>query len=198
MLKGVLESKGISVSEKRISESLERVAPLQFDQRRNDTMDRTNPLPYSALSFGHKLHVDQNEKLKMFGVTHIIARDGYSGKIISYCTMPVKNNLAIYDGILRYVQNNFTIVYYYSHSCFLSDHRLAPMGFGSKYALTMEKEFYLLLYVQEALRCHFGPRDVLPYVQSPSTEVRLNFLRLTRIILYTVTLYKTILWNVFG
>ncbi len=31
------------------------------------------------------------------------------------------------------------------------------------------REFYLLLYVQEALRC---PRDILPYVQSPSTEVR--------------------------
>ncbi len=77
MLKGVLESKGIKVSAKRVSESLQRVAPLQYDQRRNDTLDRTNPL---ALYFGHKLHIDQNEKIAMFGATHIVARDGYSGK----------------------------------------------------------------------------------------------------------------------
>ena len=101
MLKGVLESKGIKVSESRVAESLRNVAPVQYDQRRNDTIDRLNPSPYIALYFGHKLHVDQNEKLKMFGVTHIVARDGFSGKIVSYCTMPVKNNLAIYESIFR-------------------------------------------------------------------------------------------------
>ena len=39
---------------------------------------------------GHKLHIDQNEKLVMFGVTHIIAVDGYSKKIVANATMPVK------------------------------------------------------------------------------------------------------------
>nr|XP_020461071.1 uncharacterized protein LOC109963123 isoform X2 [Monopterus albus] len=30
---------------------------------------------------GHKLHLDQNEKLVMFGVTHVLAIDGFSKKI---------------------------------------------------------------------------------------------------------------------
>ena len=102
MLKGVLESKGIKVSEGRVAIALQRVAPLQYQQRRYDAVDRLNPSPYIALHFGHKLHLDQNEKLRMFGVTHVIAKDGYSGKIVACATMPVKNNLAIYDSIYRY------------------------------------------------------------------------------------------------
>ncbi len=43
------------------------------------------------------------------------------------------------------------------------------------------REFYLLLYVQEALRCRVGPRDILPYVQSPSTEVRVLILLTSRV-----------------
>ncbi|CAC5371472.1 unnamed protein product [Mytilus coruscus] len=39
-----------------------------------------NPVPYQADHFGQKIHLDQNEKLMMFGVTHVIAVDGYSGK----------------------------------------------------------------------------------------------------------------------
>ena len=38
----------------------------------------------------------------MFGVTHVIARDGYSGKIVGFMTMPIKNNLAIYESVFRY------------------------------------------------------------------------------------------------
>ena len=49
------------------------------------------------------LHVDQNEKLVKYGVTHEIARDGFSGKIVSYLTLPIKNNLAIYEHIYRYI-----------------------------------------------------------------------------------------------
>ncbi len=61
-----------------------------------------NPIPYFAADyFGHKLHVDQNEKLVMYGVTHVCARDGYSGKIVAFVTMPIKNTLRsirIYSG----------------------------------------------------------------------------------------------------
>ena len=55
-----------------------------------------NPIPYFAECFGHKLHMDQNEKLAMFGITHVLAIDGYSGKIVGSTSMPVKNNLLIY------------------------------------------------------------------------------------------------------
>ena len=49
-----------------------------------------NPKVYKADYFGHKLYVNQNEKLAMYGVTH--ARDGYSGMITGYTTMAIKNN----------------------------------------------------------------------------------------------------------
>ena len=45
---------------------------------------------------GEKLHLDQNEKLVMFGVTHVAAIDGFSGKIVAFETMPIKNNLILY------------------------------------------------------------------------------------------------------
>lgn len=102
LLKGVLESNGIKVAEARVAKPLRRVAPVEYQQRRHDTLDKLNPVPYSSLYYGHKLHIDQNEKLKMFGVTHVVAKDGYSGKIVAFSTMPVKNNLVIYETIYRY------------------------------------------------------------------------------------------------
>ena len=101
MLKGMLELKGIKVSEGRVATALKRVAPLQYEQRRHDEVDRLNPSPYISLYFGHKLHLDQNGKLRMFGVTHVVAKDGFSGKIVGFSTMPVKNNLTIYESIYR-------------------------------------------------------------------------------------------------
>ena len=48
-----------------------------------------------------KLHIDQNEKLVMYGTTHVIARDDYSGMVVAIATMQVKNNLTIYEEIFR-------------------------------------------------------------------------------------------------
>ena len=45
--------------------------------------------------------MDQNEKLVMYGITYVLARDGYSGKIIAGAVMPRKNNLIIYDKVYR-------------------------------------------------------------------------------------------------
>ncbi len=100
MLKGLL---GLKVAEAKVAQSPQRVAPTDYECRRNDTTNRLNPSPYIALHVGHKIHMDQNEKLKMFGVTHVIARDGFSGKIVGYMTMPVKNNLEIYESVFRYL-----------------------------------------------------------------------------------------------
>ena len=60
-----------------------------------------NPQPYRAACFGEKLHIYQNEKLVMFGVTHICAVDGYSGKIVQFISMPVKNPVQIYQHLFR-------------------------------------------------------------------------------------------------
>ena len=101
-MKGYLASKGVNVGEHSIASSLRRVAPISYERRRHDLIDRTNPIPYEAHYFGHKIHLDQNEKLVMFGTTHVIAVDGYSGKIVGHSTMPVKNNLLIYRDVYRY------------------------------------------------------------------------------------------------
>ena len=64
-------------------------------------------MPYSADYYGHKIHLDQNEKVAMFGATHVIAVDGFSSRIVGHSTMPVKNNLTIYDDVYRY--ENFVL-----------------------------------------------------------------------------------------
>jgi hypothetical protein len=51
--------------------------------------------------YGHKLHLDQNEKIAEFGVTHVVAVDGFSSRIVKLATMPVKNNQIIYNDVYR-------------------------------------------------------------------------------------------------
>lgn len=101
MVKGYLKAQGINVGELRVGASLARVSPAFHHQRQNRTERQTNPIPYSADYFGHKLHIDQNEKLSMYGVVHVTAIDGFSGKIVRHAIMPVKNNILIYDHIFR-------------------------------------------------------------------------------------------------
>ncbi|KAI4827975.1 hypothetical protein KUCAC02_031332 [Chaenocephalus aceratus] len=60
-----------------------------------------NPTPYRADYMGQKVHMDQNEKLAMFGVTHVVAIDGFSKKIVAHSSMPIKNNLVIYEDVFR-------------------------------------------------------------------------------------------------
>ena len=107
MTKGFLSCNSIEVAEKRIASSLARVNPANHCQRQDRTEQLTNPIPYAAEYFGHKLHIDQNEKLVMYGVVHVCAIDGYSGKIVSHVVMPVKNNLLIYEHIYRYAFLNW-------------------------------------------------------------------------------------------
>ena len=79
-MKGFLASQGIRVAENRIGNSLKRLYPDDHNLRSLLTHRQINPTPYSALYFGEKIHIDQNEKIVMFGVTHIVAVDGFSGK----------------------------------------------------------------------------------------------------------------------
>ena len=44
-----------------------------MQERRQDTYSLLNPVPYPASHYGEKLHLDQNEKLVTYGVTHVIA-----------------------------------------------------------------------------------------------------------------------------
>ena len=100
---GLLAAEGVRVSEQRVGQSLRRVAPGNHQTRCSNSARRLIPVPYHANYFGHKLHIDQNEKLAMYGCTHICASDGYSSKIVGFLTMPVKNNMEIYEHLYWYV-----------------------------------------------------------------------------------------------
>ena len=68
MMKGYLTSQGISIGEKRIAASLQRVDPLRHQHCQNQTHRNTNPVHYKADYFGEKIHIHQNEKIAMYGV----------------------------------------------------------------------------------------------------------------------------------
>lgn len=102
MMTGYISNRdNLQVGHNRVGRALASVAPQHHERRRNDTARMVNPIPYRADYFGHKIHYDQNEKLVMYGVTHVIAIDGHSRFIVGNSTMPVKNNRIIYDEIYR-------------------------------------------------------------------------------------------------
>lgn len=98
---GLLASEGIKVSQNRVGKALKIMNPNYHMLRCKATARQLNPIPYTAEYFGHKIHVDQNEKLCMYGVTHIAAIDGYSGMIVGFISMPIKNNAEIYNHLYR-------------------------------------------------------------------------------------------------
>ena len=101
MLTGYLRSKHLRVSESYVGKALCKVNPNAQHKRSVNSGRSLNPRVYKADYFGNKLHLDQNEKLAMYGVTHICARDGYSGLITAFLTLPVKNNVEIYEHVYR-------------------------------------------------------------------------------------------------
>ena len=58
-------------------------------------MRRFNPIPYNAQYFGHKIHIDLNEKLVDFGCVLVGAIDGYSGYLLSYFAIHRKNCIQV-------------------------------------------------------------------------------------------------------
>ena len=51
--------------------------------------------------FGHKLDLNQNKKLVMYGVTQVVAIDGHSHFVVVASKLPVKRNIVYYDQIYR-------------------------------------------------------------------------------------------------
>ncbi|KAK0138165.1 hypothetical protein N1851_025521 [Merluccius polli] len=116
----------------------------------NEGTRNFNPTPYNAEYMGHKLHMDQNEKLVMFGVTHVIAVDGHSKKIVANATMPIKNNLTIYEEVYRPAVTHY--------------------GMWDQLRVDHGKEFYLCLYMQERLSEYRHNQQREPYLQTQSTR----------------------------
>ncbi|KAM4550703.1 uncharacterized protein V3H82_019800 [Fundulus diaphanus] len=108
-----------------------------------------NPTLYHAEYMGHKLHLDQNEKLGMFGVTHVLAVDRYSSKIVAHSTMPIKN-LVIYEDVYRSAIVNH--------------------GMWDQVRVDHGREFYLCLYMQDRLSRYRHNLSRPPYLQTTSTR----------------------------
>ncbi|XP_056603041.1 uncharacterized protein LOC130420010 isoform X2 [Triplophysa dalaica] len=149
MMKGYLTTKGVNASEGRVGSVL-RTTNLPYHMARYHGSRNINPVTYTAEYMGRKLHIDQNEKMVMFGVTHVVAVDGNSRKIVGHSTMPVKNNLTIYQNVYR----NAVIEY----------------GIWDQVRVDHGKEFYLTLFVQENLAHLRNNTERQPYMQTASTN----------------------------
>ncbi|KAK3752260.1 hypothetical protein QZH41_018663, partial [Actinostola sp. cb2023] len=149
LMTGYVRSKGYSFSGNQVAMSLRRVNPTDHARRRADTVRRQNPVPYSALYYGHKLHCDQNEKLAMYGCTLYAFNDGHSSKIVRLFCMPKKNALVIYS--------HFRDV-------------LIKEGIWDTVRVDHGTEACLMLFVQNMLRHLRQNQACEPYVQTRSRQ----------------------------
>lgn len=147
---GLLRSNGIHVCQARLAASLRQLAPVQYHARSVDTYRMLNPMPYRALYYGHKLHLDQNEKLVRFGVTHVLAVDGYSRRIVGFITLSIKNAIAIYDLLFRPL--------------------LLEQGMWDQIRVDHGSEFALIISVQQSLAPLRHSQGAHPVLQSMSRQ----------------------------
>ena len=68
MMKGFLKSKGIDAGDKRAGKVLSVVSPVNQMTGCANVQRNINPFPYEADYLGHKLHIDQNEKVAMYSM----------------------------------------------------------------------------------------------------------------------------------
>ena len=83
---------GVSISERKVGDALQNICPSAKAERYVQTGRQFKPKVYKADYFGHKMNIDQNKKLAMCGVTHDVAREGYSRMISGCTTVSIKKN----------------------------------------------------------------------------------------------------------
>ncbi|XP_060774401.1 uncharacterized protein LOC132884562 [Neoarius graeffei] len=142
---GYLATQGVRAAECRVGDTLREVHRPYHELQRQGARN-INLVPYHAAYMGHKLHMDQNEKLVMI---HVLAIDGFSSKVVAHCSMPIKNNLVIYEEVYRSAVVNH--------------------GMWDQVRVDHGREFYLSLYMQEKLSGHRHNRSRPPYLQTTST-----------------------------
>lgn len=57
---------------------MKNIPPLHQQARNNNTATILNPISYQTDYFGHKLHLDLNKKLVMYGVMLVSVVNGHS------------------------------------------------------------------------------------------------------------------------
>ena len=150
MVAGYLKASGMNIGERVVRRFLPQANPQFANERRQGIERQTNPHPYYAEYAGHKLHLDQNEKLVDYGVTVVCAIDGFSKFITGYSVMSIKNNVIIYDEVYR--------------------PSVLTHGLPDQIRVDFGKEFYLILFQQENLMHLRNNLERPPYVQTPSTQ----------------------------
>jgi hypothetical protein len=112
-------------------------------------------VPHNSQYFGHKLHVDLNEKLVDFNFLLVGAIDGFSGKLLSYFTIHRKNCI--------------NVCQMYREICI-------KHGVWDQIRVDYGTEFMLMLYLQHKLQeFHFNTKR-RPFVQTSSRMVSLTVL----------------------
>ena len=148
---------------------------MQHHHRETTAYCQINPRVYVAHHFGHKLHVDQNEKLCMFGVTHVLAIDGYSEKILSLISMPKKTAMlyinTYFDKLSLLFIGSVIHMIYVTHFLILNSELLSTFGIWDQIHVDHGTEWAIMLFMQKALSFYRNDRTVTPYVQTSSTNV---------------------------
>ena len=150
MLTGSLRAQGVHVCEVRVRDAMMFADPVNYARRQIDIARRFNPVPYNAQYFGHKLHIDLNEKLVHYNCLIVGAIDGFSGLIVSLFTIHRKNCIDLnkmYEELL--------------------------MGFGIWDQIRVDQghEFYLMCYLQYKLKDLRYNQNRNAYVQTTSRMV---------------------------
>lgn len=146
---GYLKSQGIGISERKVAEHMRQLNPADYEKRKN-RVRVSNPIPYRANYYGEKLHIDQNEKMFMFGVFHAACIDGHSGRIVRHIVIPEKNNILIYDQLYRHV--------------------VRTEGIWVNLRVDYGTEWNLALFVQNLLQQYRFSTDKPPFTQSFSKQ----------------------------
>lgn len=147
-LQGLVRANGHIISQERIRRAMQHVAPGPLSARRRISHRISNPHPYVAHQFGEKIHLDQNEKLAMFGVVHVLAIDGYSRKICGLISIPRKNAITIYDKLFQPL--------------------LLSYGLWEQVRVDHGTEFALLNYVQQQLSGYRSRHSRVPVLRTTS------------------------------
>ena len=149
-LHGLLRSEGINVSQRRIGSSLQHVFPHAHTQRAGTMRRHINPVPYRASYFGEKLHFDQNEKVNMYGIVHVLPIDGFSRKLVGFISLPSKNPILIYDLLYRPI--------------------LVQYGVWDQLRMDHGTEFNLVITVQQSISHYRNDQHRHPVLQSMSRQ----------------------------
>src|SRR5215469_14445509 len=109
-MKGHLQFKhDICVSKRRILKAMRRVAPDELENRQIQARRRLTRRRMYAPYFGYMLCIDQNEKLRDYGIIFFAGIDACSRYIVFLFATPTKNAITLYDQGYRFVFNFYYI-----------------------------------------------------------------------------------------